>query len=194
MTPGAIQKLLRPLQNRVLNMVARAVLNLADDAKGIQVVQVSVPETRTGERFQQYGFTSVPLDGAEAVVLFVGGSRDHPLVVAVDDRRHRLNGLQPGEVAIYTDEGDQVVIKRGGTIEAVASTEIKATAPLVRVIASGKVRMETPLLEVTGEIKDRCDLPTGRSMADMRSTYDSHTHGGVQSGASNSAVPNQQMD
>jgi phage gp45-like len=57
------------------------------------------------------------LDGAEAVVLFVGGRREHGLVVAVDDRRYRLKGLEKGEVALYNKAGGKVVLKADGSIE-----------------------------------------------------------------------------
>lgn len=111
-----LQRLLRPLRTQLSNMVARAVVRLADDAKKMQVLQVVIldGETREGvERFQPYGLTSVPLDGAEAVVLAVGGRRDHLLAVVVDDRRHRKKDLAAGEVALYTDEGASVHLKRG---------------------------------------------------------------------------------
>lgn len=129
-----IQRALRPLATRIANLVARAVVSLVDDDERMQVLQLGVlsGETRGDvERVQNYGFTSVPLEGSEAVVLFVGGRRDHGLAVAVDDRRHRLTGLEPGEVAIYTDEGDRVVIERGGTVRVTASTKVVVDAPLV---------------------------------------------------------------
>ncbi len=117
---AAMNKMLAPLRNRVANMVARAIVQLVNDGAKIQLVQLGVldGETREAcERFQEYGFTSVPLAGAEAVVLFVGGRRDHGLVVAVDDRRSRPTGLAAGEVALYTDEGDGITLKRGQFIE-----------------------------------------------------------------------------
>lgn len=129
-----VQRMLRPLATRIANIVARAVVTLVDDSLKMQVLQLGVlaGETRGDvERVQNYGFTSVPLEGAEAVVLFVGGRRDHGLAVAVDDRRHRLTGLEPGEVAVYTDEGDRVVIERGGTVRVTASTKVVVDAPLV---------------------------------------------------------------
>lgn len=121
---ATVQKLLAPLRTRIANMVARAVVRLVDDEGKLQVVQLGVleGETRDGcERFQEYGFTSVPLPGAEAVVLFVGGRRDHPLVVAVDDRRHRKPGLEPGESAIYNHKGSCVVCRADGSIEVTAA-------------------------------------------------------------------------
>ncbi len=119
------QRLLAPLRNRIANMVARAVVQLVDDTGKLQVVQLGVlaDETRDGcERFQEYGFTSVPLPGAEAVVLFAGGRRDHGLVVAVDDRRHRMVGLQPGEVALYNNAGANAVLRADGAIELAAAS------------------------------------------------------------------------
>lgn len=116
----AIRQLLRPLATQVANLVARGVVRLADDSAKLQLLQVTVGPGETRDRLehlQAYGFTSVPLAGAEVVVLFPGGRRDHGLVVASGDRRHRLAGLQPGEVALYTDEGDAIVLKRGSLIE-----------------------------------------------------------------------------
>lgn len=119
----AITKLLKPLQTRVANMVARAVVQLVDDGTKLQRLQLVVldGETRSGlERFQEYGLTSVPMAGAEAVVVFVGGRRDHGLVVGVDDRRYRPTGLAPGEVALYHKDGAQVLLKADGSIEVTA--------------------------------------------------------------------------
>jgi phage baseplate assembly protein V len=95
-------------------------VRLVADSGGLQVLQLGVldGETRDGvERVQQYGFTSVPLSGAEAVVLFVGGRRDHGLVVAVDDRRYRLRDLAPGEVALYASAGQRMHLKADGSID-----------------------------------------------------------------------------
>ena len=50
-------------------------------------------------------------------MLFVGADRSHPVVLAVDDRRYRVQALKDGEVVIYTDEGDRIHLKRERTIE-----------------------------------------------------------------------------
>lgn len=129
----AIRRMLAPLQTRIANMVSRAVISRVDDSKKMQIVQLAILEDEVHddiERVQNYGFTSVPQEGAEAAVVFVGGGRDHGLAVAVDDRRYRVKGLQAGEVAVYTDQGDKIVIKRGGTIEITAATKVVVNAPL----------------------------------------------------------------
>jgi phage baseplate assembly protein V len=115
-----LQKLLRPLHVRLSNLVSRGVVTRVTDSGKLQTLQLGLlsEETRDAvERFQQYGFTSVPIAGAEAVVLFVGGRRDHGLVVAVDDKRHRKSGLQAGEVAVYSQAGASVVLKADGSVE-----------------------------------------------------------------------------
>ena len=114
-------------------MVARGVVSLVNDGLKLQGVQLAIldGEIREAERFQQYGFTSVPLPGAEAVVVFVGGRRDHGLVVAVDDRRYRKKGLLPGEVALYNQGGLSIVLRTTGI-------EINAAGALP-IILNGKV-------------------------------------------------------
>ena len=128
-----LSKLLAPLRNRIANMVARAVVQLVDDGEGVQVVQLSVldGETRDGvERLQNYGFTSVPKSGAEAAVVFVGGRREHGLVVAVDDRRYRISGLTAGETCVYDATGSKVTLHDDGSmdLEASSGATLKLTA------------------------------------------------------------------
>jgi phage baseplate assembly protein V len=150
-----LQLLLASIRTRVANMIARGIVKVVDDAKKMQAIQLSLleGETREGvERFQNYGFTSHPHPGAEAVVAFVGGARDHGLIVVVDDRRYRLLALAEGEVAMFDDLGSKVVLKRGGNIEVTAPTKILMTAPTIELVASTKVKIATPLLEITEDV------------------------------------------
>lgn len=114
-----VSKLMAPLKRRVYLMIGRAVIKLVEDAYGVQQVQLVGLEGEVldkVERFQEYGFTSVPKADAEAVLLAVGGDRAHGLVVGVEDRRYRLRGLAGGEVAIYDDQDQVVHIKRNGIV------------------------------------------------------------------------------
>jgi len=107
------------LGRRVSMLVTRARLALVDDTKKLQQVQVELLADETKdkvERFQQYGCTSHPLAGAEVVTVFLGGGRDHGIVLAIDDRRYRLTELEPGDVALYNDTGAKIVIGRDRTI------------------------------------------------------------------------------
>lgn len=170
----SIRKTAKNIAAAVQLVVGRAVLTAIDDSSKRQLVQFEALKGEVKdavERMQQYGFSSVPLPGAQVLFVSLGGNRDHPVAVSVDDPRFRKSGMQAGEVAIYTDEGDYILLKRGRTIE------LETVNVVVK--ASESVRLETPILEVTGAIIDRCDTD-GLSMHAMRSIYDDHTHAETQ--------------
>lgn len=128
------------IANRVRLSIGRAILRAVDDTTKWQSLQVELLEGEVRgnvERGQDYGFTSHPHPGAEGIGLAVGGSRDHVVIVALGDRRFRLRELAAGEVAMYTDEGDKVVLKRGRRIEVTAGTSVTLNTPLT--ICTGDV-------------------------------------------------------
>lgn len=166
-------------------MVSRAVLSLIDDAAKLQRVQIQMmadEERGDVERFQDYGFTSAPFPGAEAVALSVGGSRSHMVVIAVEDRRYRLTGLEAGEVAIYTDEGDKIVLKRGREIGVTAGTRVIIDTPDTLIKGNLHVEGDTTC---DGDVSDHAG-----SMQEMRGIYNGHTH--PETGSTTNA-PNQEM-
>ncbi len=131
-----LTRMTAPLARRARLMVARAVVRMVNDGLKMQGLQIGLlaDEARDGvERMQEYGFTSHPHPGAEAVAVFVGGNRDHGIVVAVDDRRYRIKGLATGEVALYTDEdqsgGHRIHFKRGKEIHLIAGASSIVMTP-----------------------------------------------------------------
>lgn len=177
MTISDILKIIDPLKKRIMNFLSRGVVRGIDDTKGLQRVKCSLMANEVQdnmERFQNYGFTSHPLDGAESLALFHSGNRDHGIIIAIDDRRFRIKGMEKGEVALYTDEGDYIHFKRGQKIEIEtknltinAADEVnietkdiiincmsaKITSPEIEIISSVKVSVTTPLMEVSGLIQ-----------------------------------------
>lgn len=141
---------------------------------GVQM-QGLAGETVVGELMQHYGYTSAPKAGAEFIALPVGGNSKHVVVIATEDARYRLK-IEDGEVAIYSDEGDHVHLKRGRVIEVVTDTLL--------VKASKKVRFETPLIEASGEYQGEGNIQSAadvidrvRSMQADRLIYNGHQHG-----------------
>ena len=139
-------------------------------------------------RLAEYGFTSRPHPGADAVALFISGDRSSGVVIATGDQRYRLH-LADGEAAVHDDLGQKVHLTRSGIVIDGGGLPIKITD-------TPSVRMETANLFVTGDITDRCDAATPRSMQSMRTIYDGHHHQvkNVQTGSStiNTEVPNEQ--
>lgn len=175
----AIGKLTEDLRGKVGLMIGRALLAAINDAGAIQTAQAQLLADEVQddvERVQEYGFTSVPLPGAEAVVAFVGGNRDHGLIIAVEDRRYRLTAMQPGEVALYTHLGDKIVIHADGSIAVQASAQVAITSPLVTL--SGNLQVQGSII-AQGDISDH----GSQSMAGMRAIYNSHIHTDPQGGS-----------
>jgi phage baseplate assembly protein V len=88
-------------------MIRRGKIDIVNDENPVQTAQLKVfrDEIRQGvERPQQYGFTSVPLPGCQAVVVAVDGECGHELIVSAEDRRYRPRGLKPGDVMLYTNK------------------------------------------------------------------------------------------
>jgi phage gp45-like len=167
-----IQKMLAPLHRRVRLMVSRGVLSLVDDAAGVQQVQVKLfaGEVRDGlERVQQYGFSSVPPVGSEAVVLFVGGSRDHGVVIGTESRGQRAGGQAAGVVTVYDGAGHKIVFTAGGI-------EIHGGGHNLTITGAPKV-------SVNGDIEATGDVKAGSI------SLKEHLHEDVQPGSGNSGTP-----
>lgn len=118
------------------------------------------------ERVQGFGFSSVPLPrdeddkkqsggdstvekekgpAAEGIAIFLGGQRNHPVVIAVDDRRHRPMGMKPGENAQYDDQGQMTLLRRGGLFLLSLDDEGDGSAPGATMLrdAEGKATGES---------------------------------------------------
>ncbi|RON87435.1 hypothetical protein BK635_05350 [Pseudomonas chlororaphis] len=159
-------------------LLARGTVVLANSANKLQSLQMRLTAGEVNddmEHFEPYGFTSNPLAGAEGIATFLGGDRSHAIVLVVADRRFRLKALAPGEVAIYTDEGDKIHFKRGRIIDIETAT--------LNIRASSAVHIDTPTLTQTGKIVSQGDQVAG-GISQIQ-----HVHGGVQPGSGQTGAP-----
>lgn len=174
------------LKNRVLSMFARCVIDrptVESDGTVSARADFLADEVREDvEVFQQYGFASVPLPGAEGLTVFIGGDRSHGVTVATEDGRYRLVEMKPGEVALYTDEGDRLYFKRGRLFEIVCGS--------VLIKCEKSARIEVPALEVSGDLSVGGSITAGGdvsdaagSLADVRAWGKDHIHSGVTVGS-----------
>lgn len=163
-----------PLKRAVGGMLAKALVELATDDTDLQLVKITAfGETHSEvERIQNFGFTSRPTKGAQAIVAFVGGNRSIPVVIACDDGRTRVK-LEEGEVAVYNDQGTKIVLKADNTVE-VTCTELKVNG---KITATGNI-------ETTGTVKGTTDVVAGVGIS-----LKTHVHSGVTTGAGASGPP-----
>jgi phage gp45-like len=131
-----------------------------DNTTGLQTLQVlgldgevfaDVP------RFQQSGFSSIPLTGSACILGFLQG-RGHPVCWAVEGYNERPEGAVDGDVWLYhLLSGARIHLKADGTID-IAATNVNITGNL----------------NAGGNVAD-----ANGTMQEMRDIYNSHNHGGV---------------
>jgi len=137
-----------------IRLAFRGVLTRITTTGGVQTAQVAglAPEGLEGiEMFQQYGFTTAPPEGAMAIVLPLGGRTSHGIVIATEHSSYRLQGLESGEVAIYTDEGASIVLKRNRIIAATCD-DWELDCKRMKVNASESVAFTTPELSTSEKL------------------------------------------
>lgn len=189
------------------NGFARGVLRLTGDGHKMQTSQVELLDGEMvdgAERAQQYGMTCHPQAGAEVFVAFVGSDRGHAVIVACDDRRFRVQSLKPGEVCVYTDEGDTITLKRENHIEVKtkhllvqAEEDVAYETKKFSVQASESFEVVTPITNIKTDSLAFSGQNGGEVPASMTGTLaasgdvtsnngavslNSHAHEGVQPG------------
>jgi len=159
-------------------------LGLATRVQRVNGIGLSAEELADMELFQHFGFTSAPPDGAQLIVLPLGGRTSAAVVIATEHGVYRFKLGAKGEAALYNRWGDVVHMRQDRTIH---------------MVAAAKVLIDSPLLQVNGQIHatgnitsdaDVFDQGGAKSMQGMRQVYGGHTHG--ETGAVTNA-PNQGM-
>lgn len=137
-------------------------------------IETTKGETLDNVKFiEPYGFTVIPPNGSETVIVNVGANGGNPVALVVGGRLFRLQDLKQGEVALYTDEGDKIHLKRGHEI-AVKATKFVIDADEIQM--NGKVSI-SKTLDVEENIKSKAEIAdkTG-NMTAIRTVYNAHAH------------------
>ncbi len=157
---NSVRLLLRPLARKIQLLVSRGVIGRVNDSKKCQELQVSLLADEVAdevERFQEYGFTSVPFNGAEALFFAVGANRAHGIVVCANDRRHRPLDLVEGDVCLFTDKGERVYLNR---VDDVVHLGAKDAAEFVAQATKTKTEIDTLRTTVDALVNDINTLKT----------------------------------
>jgi phage gp45-like len=89
------------------------------------------------------------------VAVFVGGNREHGFVIACDHRTYRFKPVASGEMAIYTDDGSHIHLKKSGQVEVKAATKLTVDVPNSEFKGNLKV---TGKVEVTGNVETQAKV------------------------------------
>ncbi len=155
--------------NALKHLVRIGVVKLVKSSLKTQTLQVQTIGEEVIDNvkhIEPYGFTSCPKIGSECVVLNLNGFGSKPIAIVCGGREFRMKNLEQGEVALYTDEGDSLVFKRGGIIEATTTTfKINGDAEITGDLAV------TGNISSTGELFDKTSNITA-----IRTVFDAHVH------------------
>jgi phage baseplate assembly protein V len=168
------------LYQRILHAIGRGRITTGSDAGSVQLQQVRLGPDEIKDnipRLAEFGLTSMPPVGSDAVLVFIGGDRSNGAIIATGHQGSRPTGLKVGETMLYSQDGKSIYMTAAGGIVVDAKGQVVTVnnATTVTINAATKIRMVTPLLEVTGDIIDNAGTNTN-TVAQMRAIYDGHTH------------------
>lgn len=118
--------------------------------------------------YQEYGIASRPLKGCRVFMAFLGGDRGHG--VCIGSRGKKLPSIEEGEVAVYSDFGSKILLKKDGSISLFPST-------------GKRVRVESDLdvagnLNSSGEVTAKAvDVPEVGMAPEAGFHLSTHVHG-----------------
>jgi phage baseplate assembly protein V len=145
-----IQRLFVPIKRKLSLLLQRALVQAVNDSKNLQLIKIKLGANDIKdmmERIQPYGLTSVPAEGSEALVGFIGGNRDNGVIICIDDSKNRKKGLETGDVCLYRAGGDYIHMTTEG-IEIYSNDKVVVNSPSV--ILGGETLPATAGV-VTGE-------------------------------------------
>lgn len=183
-THGLVSRLAR----LVSTAIGRARVTTTNDNGNVQFVQVQVNDLETIDnlpRVAEFGISSVAPNGADVVMVNLGGGRNNAVVIATGHQASRPKGLKAGESMIYSQDGKSVYLTASGgiVIEAKgqpvtvndASNVTVNCSGVFKVVAPGGVEFDAPTVTSTGDIQDNT-ATNSHTMAQMRSIYNGHEH------------------
>jgi phage baseplate assembly protein V len=196
----------------IKRMVGRGRGIVESDGGPVQLVQLQLSSIETRDqlpRIAEYGFQSCPPDGFTGVALFFGGDRSSGVVIATQHQQYRFQPLGKGEVALSDNLGQSVYLSANGikiTDKAGSTFFMNGDGTGSATFADGLTINANTLingtLTATGNIvgeqnitatENVADQGGAKTMSGMRSTFNSHDHGGVQPGSGTSSGPDESM-
>ena len=145
--------IIEELINKMRLIVGRCVIIASGyDSNELKVdVELLAGEKRRKLDFlQQYGLISRPMGDVSGLALFVGGNRANGVVAACNGEESAMQKkLEPGEVCLLSPHGQQIYLKKDGSVSIVSGNgEIEVDGKLI--VTEG--------IEAGGEVSSKMDV------------------------------------
>lgn len=108
---------LRRTYQRLLYVIGRGRVTFVNDSDVVQFAQVQLGDIAIRDglpRLAEFGFTSNPPIGSDAIVVFVAGDRSNGAIIATGNQTYRMTGLAPGDSALHDSRGQSVWLTANG--------------------------------------------------------------------------------
>lgn len=111
-----LRQRLDEISQRLFSLVKIGRVAAVADQYASQVVQVQLGASQTVEirKIGHYGFAYNPPVNSDAVVIALNGDTRNSVVIGTEYQAARPRELQPGEAALWDDQGQMVLISRSG--------------------------------------------------------------------------------
>jgi phage baseplate assembly protein V len=145
------------LFTRLMLLIGRGRFTTVNDSGVAQMVQARMGAIELKDnipRIAEFGFTSNPPIGSDAVVAFIGGNRDNGVIVATGHQASRPTGLHAGETMLYSQDGKYIYLTASGGIVINANDQPVTIndATTVTINAATQIIFDTPLVATTGNL------------------------------------------
>jgi phage gp45-like len=152
-----VQSQIDRLYRRVLMMVTPVRINTTDDTGNVLKAQIGVSNTPeildNVPVLQFYGFAVNPPPKTDAIAIFGNGNRSNPVIVGTNNIESRPRNYKPGEVGIFTNEGDTLKFNQGKAVALTAGESFGLDTKAATLKGSSQITLDTPNTHHTGDVK-----------------------------------------
>lgn len=146
------------MQRAITALVGRGRVKYVNDGGVVQEMQVVMNGLETPDnryRVAEFGLTSNPPVGSDAIALHVSGDRSAGVVIGTNHQPSRPTGLQSGETMLYSQDGKYVYMTASGgiVVEAKGQPVTVNDASNVTCNASGTLTVNAPSIVLNGNVQ-----------------------------------------
>lgn len=150
MSQYALERILRPITNKLTLMLGRAVIRAVAIDKGqiaLDAEMFADDIVAKMEYFTHHGLFSKPPSNSHCIMLCPGGRRENAVIVAVKSAASIPAQASAAEIALYTSQGSVIALMENGDIHVKAS-KVNVNCATAEITAAEKLSMQAPMIDL----------------------------------------------
>ena len=146
MNQYSLERILRPITNKLSLMLGRAVIRaLTTDNGKLQIdAEIFADDIVTKrEYFTHHGLFSRPPIGSHCLIACPGGRRENAVIVAVKSNANIPDQAATAEIALYTSQGSVIALMPNGDI-AIKASKVTVNCSTAEITAASTLALKAP--------------------------------------------------